>query len=118
MHADATPVPQRTLNSGRALLRMFEYVLKVASAPLVRMNRNVSGSAAHRGDVADRRPHRGRVTLVGAGPGDPELLTIKAACAIESADIILFDALVSDAILRLASPHACLLYTSPSPRDS
>lgn len=41
------------------------------------------------------------LTLVGAGPGDPELLTIKAIKAIRSADVVLYDALVSDDILAL-----------------
>ena len=43
-----------------------------------------------------------RVTLMGAGPGDPELLTIKALRALESAELLLYDHLVSDAILALA----------------
>ncbi len=42
-----------------------------------------------------------RVTLVGAGPGDPELITLKGVRAIESADIVLYDALVSDEILSM-----------------
>jgi len=41
------------------------------------------------------------LTLVGAGPGDPELLTIKAIKAIRSADVVLYDALVSEDILAL-----------------
>ncbi|MBZ6379296.1 uroporphyrinogen-III C-methyltransferase [Pacificimonas flava] len=48
----------------------------------------------------------GRIILVGAGPGDPELLTIKALRALEAADVIVHDGLVSDAILRLGSPEA------------
>lgn len=42
-----------------------------------------------------------RVTLVGAGPGDPELITLKAVNAIKKADVVLFDALVSKEILDL-----------------
>ena len=52
---------------------------------------------------------RGKVHLVGAGPGDPELLTVKAHSLIRSAEIILHDDLVSAAILALAGPHAMLV---------
>lgn len=48
----------------------------------------------------------GRVTLVGAGPGDPELLTLKAIRALQSADIILYDDLVSADVLELARREA------------
>lgn len=48
----------------------------------------------------------GRVTLVGAGPGDAELLTLKAVRALQSADIILFDDLVSPGVLELARREA------------
>lgn len=48
----------------------------------------------------------GRVILVGAGPGDPDLLTIKAARALAAADVIVHDGLVDDAILALGNPHA------------
>lgn len=41
------------------------------------------------------------LTLVGAGPGDPELITLKAIKAIQAADVILYDALVSNEILKL-----------------
>jgi uroporphyrin-III C-methyltransferase len=46
------------------------------------------------------------VYLVGAGPGDPELLTVKAARLLERADLILHDDLVPPAIVALAGPHA------------
>lgn len=42
-----------------------------------------------------------RLTLVGAGPGDPELITVKAINTLKSADIVLYDALVGEAILKL-----------------
>jgi len=49
---------------------------------------------------------RGLVTLVGAGPGDAELLTLKAVRALQAADVILFDDLVSDDVLELARREA------------
>lgn len=52
------------------------------------------------GDARPARPEP-RVALVGAGPGDPELLTVKALKRIEAADIVLHDELVSDEILEL-----------------
>ena len=51
----------------------------------------------------------GSVALVGAGPGDPELLTLKALRVLQSADVVLFDALVSDGVLDLVRREArCL----------
>ncbi len=49
---------------------------------------------------------QGSVALVGAGPGDPELLTLKALRALQSADVILYDDLVSPAILEMARREA------------
>jgi uroporphyrin-III C-methyltransferase/precorrin-2 dehydrogenase/sirohydrochlorin ferrochelatase len=48
----------------------------------------------------------GHVTLVGAGPGDAELLTLKAVRALQAADVILYDDLVSDEVLELARREA------------
>jgi uroporphyrin-III C-methyltransferase len=52
------------------------------------------------------KAEKGVVYLVGAGPGDPELLTVKALRLMESADIVLHDDLVPDEVLALAHRHA------------
>jgi uroporphyrin-III C-methyltransferase len=52
---------------------------------------------------------QGKVFLVGAGPGDPDLLTVKAHALIRAAQMILHDDLVSAPILALASPHSMVV---------
>lgn len=52
------------------------------------------------------KPPEGRATLVGCGPGDPDLLTVRAVKAIQSADVLLFDALIDPAILDFAPAAA------------
>ena len=52
----------------------------------------------------------GRVTLVGAGPGDPDLLTLKAVKAIQAASVILVDDLVGEGVLAHARPDARITY--------
>ncbi|MGD1922042.1 MAG: SAM-dependent methyltransferase, partial [Pleurocapsa sp.] len=50
--------------------------------------------------------YAGKVYLVGAGPGDPGLLTVKGKTLLEQADVVVYDALVSPEILGIISPHA------------
>ena len=52
---------------------------------------------------------RPRVTLIGAGPGDPELLTLKAARALAAADVVLVDELVNRGCLAHVRPHARII---------
>ena len=60
-------------------------------------------------DAEAAGPARGRVLLVGAGPGDPELLTLKAVRALKSADVILYDRLVGEGVLDYARREAELI---------
>jgi uroporphyrin-III C-methyltransferase len=55
-------------------------------------------------------PRAGRVTLVGAGPGDPELLTVKGYLALKAADVVFFDDLVSPEILDILPEGARCVY--------
>jgi uroporphyrin-III C-methyltransferase len=57
---------------------------------------------------------KGKVFLVGAGPGDPDLLTVKAARLIGAADVIVHDGLVDISILTLANPNARLISVAKS----
>jgi len=64
----------------------------------------------------------GWVWLVGAGPGDPGLLTLLAAHALAHADVVVYDALVDDGVLELARPGAELVFAGkrggkPSPKQ-
>jgi uroporphyrin-III C-methyltransferase len=51
-----------------------------------------------------------KLTVVGAGPGDVELITLKAIKAIESADVILYDALINEELLKYASKEAEIIF--------
>ena len=53
---------------------------------------------------------KGSVWIVGAGPGDPGLLTVLAVKAIRNADVIFYDALINSEVLHLAKPIAKLVY--------
>jgi uroporphyrin-III C-methyltransferase len=55
-----------------------------------------------------RDAQKGTVYLVGAGPGDPDLLTVRAARLLATADVVLHDDLVPDEVVALANPHALI----------
>lgn len=58
---------------------------------------------------------KGKVYIIGAGPGDCKLLTVKAAECIARADVIVYDRLLGEGIIRLAGPEAELIYVGKEP---
>jgi len=64
--------------------------------------RTIVGAMEH---VPASLPSAGKLWLVGAGPGDPELLTLRAARLLESADLVVHDGLVGAGVLALIPPH-------------
>lgn len=61
-----------------------------------------------------KKPH---VFIVGAGPGDPGLLTLKAAACLKQADVVVYDRLVSDEILAMVPDHAEKIFAGKAARD-
>lgn len=59
----------------------------------------------------------GKVYLVGAGPGDPELITLKGLKCIENADVIIYDYLASPSLLKHAQKHAEIIYVGKKGGD-
>jgi uroporphyrinogen III methyltransferase / synthase len=57
-----------------------------------------------------KRGHKGKVMLIGAGPGAPDLIAMRGADALSCAEVVIYDYLVSPEVLRLAPPDAELIY--------
>jgi len=90
--------------------RIWEDVLQSPAAELARTGKVIEAVELALAGIADRQPRQGVVHLVGAGPGDPELLTLKALRLLSEADVIVYDRLVGDAIMDLARRDSERLY--------
>jgi uroporphyrin-III C-methyltransferase/precorrin-2 dehydrogenase/sirohydrochlorin ferrochelatase len=87
--------------------RFYDEIVRGAVARGVRDGREADAERALEQALAGHvDPERGSVTLVGAGPGDPGLLTLNAVRALQQADVILHDRLVSSDVLDLARRDA------------
>jgi uroporphyrin-III C-methyltransferase/precorrin-2 dehydrogenase/sirohydrochlorin ferrochelatase len=96
--------------------RLYDWILRGPVAQRLRA-RDEHGAAAlleRRLREGDAAGGGGRVTLVGAGPGDPGLLTINALRALQAADVVLHDRLVSAEVLALARREAELIEVGKS----
>ena len=98
--------------SGARRRKFWEAVFEGAAAEAMLEGNEVKAKAliGEAIETAAATPHlQGRVLLVGAGPGDPELLTVKAVRALKAADVILYDRLVGLGILDHARREAELI---------
>ncbi len=99
---------RRRFPEPRKRRRFFERLLDGELPRLLRAGDRTGAQAAFERALASGVPEsrRGSVALVGAGPGDPGLLTMKALRALQEADVILHDRLIGPAILDLARRDA------------
>ncbi len=67
---------------------------------------------------SESKPAKGHVSLVGAGPGDPELLTLKAHRKIQEADVIVYDRLVGPGVLEMARRDAVRIPVGKTPYEA
>nr|WP_314092089.1 siroheme synthase CysG [uncultured Shinella sp.] len=96
----------RRLQPGQQRRAFWEHFSDKVFSTLDAPEEGVGGVLLAEAERLAEAPAIGRVTLVGAGPGDAELLTLKALRALQSADVILFDDLVCADVLELARREA------------
>jgi len=68
-------------------------------------------------NIAEKNIKEPRITLLGAGPGDPDLITLKGIKALKTADVVLYDALVNEELLGYAPENAVKVYVGKRSGD-
>lgn len=90
--------------------RTWEEVIDGPIAEMVFSGNEAAAAASLERRFADEKTASGSVSLVGGGPGDPELLTLRALRVLQSANVVLYDNLVSPALVDLARRDAERIY--------
>jgi uroporphyrin-III C-methyltransferase/precorrin-2 dehydrogenase/sirohydrochlorin ferrochelatase len=111
---------KRRLPDPAARRRFWDAVLDGPVADMALAGREKDAVKALRHELAGapaRRPLRGTVYLVGAGPGNPDLLTLRALRVLQQADAVLYDHLVPAAVLDLARRDAERIYVGKERDD-
>ncbi|HEY9033994.1 MAG TPA: siroheme synthase CysG [Pseudomonadales bacterium] len=108
---------KQALPDERQRRRFWEAVVQGPVAENVLAGREAEAQRLLEQQLAGHGDRQGEVCLVGAGPGDPDLLTFKALRLLQSADVVLYDRLVSPAIVDLARRDAEKIYVGKARSD-
>ncbi|HKP25731.1 MAG TPA: siroheme synthase CysG [Dongiaceae bacterium] len=110
---------QARIGENAARRRFWDDVLSgpIAAAVLAGDEKRATRDLIRAVNRGEPRAETGRVSLVGAGPGDPELLTLRAARALREADVIVYDKLVDPAVLEYARRDARRIFVGKSKGD-
>jgi uroporphyrin-III C-methyltransferase/precorrin-2 dehydrogenase/sirohydrochlorin ferrochelatase len=111
------PTVQRSEPSSAARLRFWQAFARAALAHPEREPASSDVGSLLRAAQADNATGGGRVTLIGAGQRDPELLTLRAVRALQSADVILIDGLVAPDIIDFARREAKKMLVAAAGND-
>jgi uroporphyrin-III C-methyltransferase / precorrin-2 dehydrogenase / sirohydrochlorin ferrochelatase len=110
---------QSRIGENAARRRFWDQVLSgpIAAAVLAGEEKRATRDLIRAVNRGDPKAETGRVSLVGAGPGDPELLTLRAARALREADVIVYDKLVDPAVLEYARRDARRIFVGKTKGD-
>ncbi len=100
---------QQKLHNFAERRQFWEKVFNSNVVSLVQTQQLEAAEAELNQSLTDHQPSKGEVYVVGAGPGDPELLTLKALQLMQQADVVVYDYLVSDPIMQLVRRDAELI---------